>query len=103
MAATLKHFPGHGSAAGDSHLGLPVARSTGRPCAHASSRRSGPGIRAGARLVMLAHLAVPAVTGGRVVAATFAPELAVDLLRDELGFAGVSVTDALDMGALGDH
>ncbi|HTC85681.1 MAG TPA: glycoside hydrolase family 3 N-terminal domain-containing protein, partial [Candidatus Acidoferrum sp.] len=58
------------------------------------------GIAAGARLMMLGHLAVPTATDGRVVPATLAPELARDLLRDELGFEGVSVTDALDMGAL---
>jgi beta-N-acetylhexosaminidase len=101
VAATLKHFPGHGSVAGDSHHGLPVATVDG---ATVRTRELAPfraGIRAGARLVMLGHLAVPAVTGGRVLAATLAPEIAVDLLRGELGFAGVSVTDALDMGALG--
>lgn len=102
VAATLKHFPGHGSAAGDSHLGLPVARIDGATLREQVLPPFRDGIRAGARLVMLGHIAVPAMTGGRSVAATFAPELAVDLLRDELGFAGVSVTDALDMGALGD-
>lgn len=102
VAATLKHFPGHGSAAGDSHLGLPVARIDGIALRQQVLPPFRDGIRAGARLVMLAHIAVPALTGGRSVPATFAPELAVDLLRGELGFAGVSVTDALDMGALGD-
>ena len=103
VAATLKHFPGHGSVAGDSHHGLPVATVDGATLRARELVPFRAGIRAGARLVMLGHLAVPAVTGGRAVAATLAPELAVDLLRDELGFAGVSVTDALDMGALGDH
>ena len=102
VAATLKHFPGHGSVTVDSHHGLPVASVDG---ATLRARELAPfraGIRAGARLVMLGHLAVPAETGGRTVVAPFAPELAVDLLRGELGFGGVSVTDALDMGALGD-
>jgi beta-N-acetylhexosaminidase len=103
VAATLKHFPGHGSVAGDSHHGLPVATVDGATLRARELVPFRAGIRAGARLVMLGHLAVPAATGGRAVAATLAPELAVGLLRDELGFAGVSVTDALDMGALGDH
>jgi beta-N-acetylhexosaminidase len=100
VAATLKHFPGHGSVAGDSHHGLPVSPID---TATLRSRELVPfraGIRAGARLVMLGHLAVPAATSGRAVPATLAPELARDLLRDELGFGGVSITDALDMGAL---
>ena len=80
----------------------PAGRRGGRGDAARTRARAVPGgIRAGARLVMLAHLAVPAVTGGRVVAATIAPEIAVGLLRDELGFTGVSATDALDMGAMG--
>jgi beta-N-acetylhexosaminidase len=101
VAATLKHFPGHGSVSGDSHLGLPVVTIDG-PALRARELVSfRAGIRAGARLVMLGHLAVPAETGGRITAATIAPEIASGLLRDELGFTGVSVTDALDMGALG--
>jgi beta-N-acetylhexosaminidase len=101
VAATLKHFPGHGSVTGDSHYGLPVAMADGRTLRARELVPFQAGIRAGARLVMLGHLAVPAETGGRVVAATVAPEIATALLRDELGFAGVSVTDALDMGAMG--
>lgn len=101
VAATLKHFPGHGSVAGDSHYGLPVATADGRTLRARELVPFQAGIRAGARLVMLGHLAVPAETRGRVVAATLAPEIATALLRDELGFAGVSVTDALDMGAMG--
>ena len=100
VAATLKHFPGHGSVAGDSHHGLPVSSVD---AATLRSRELVPfraGIEAGARLVMLGHLAVPALTDGHVTPATLAPELARALLRDELGFEGVSVTDALDMGAL---
>lgn len=103
VAATLKHFPGHGSVDGDSHHGLPVATVDGATLRARELVPFRAGIRAGARLVMLGHLAVPAATDGRLVAATLAPELAADLLRGELGFAGVSVTDALDMGALGDR
>jgi beta-N-acetylhexosaminidase len=86
--------------AGDSHLTLPVIDVD---LATLRSRELLPfrsGIAAGARLVMLGHLAVPAVTGTHSIPATLAPELSGALLRDELGFQGVSVTDALDMGAL---
>jgi beta-N-acetylhexosaminidase len=100
VAATLKHFPGHGAVAGDSHLGLPVLEVDD---ALLRSRELGPfrrGIAAGARLAMAGHLAVPALTRSRSLPATFTPEIIRDLLRGELGFRGVSVTDALDMGAL---
>ncbi|HEY6057793.1 MAG TPA: glycoside hydrolase family 3 protein [Candidatus Limnocylindrales bacterium] len=101
VAATLKHFPGHGATSGDSHVGLPVID---RDAAALRSNELPPfaaGIAAGARLVMLAHLAAPALTGGHPIAATLARPIAHDLLRGELGFAAVSVTDALNMGAIG--
>jgi beta-N-acetylhexosaminidase len=100
VGATLKHLPGHGAVAGDSHLSLPVLdidedRLRARELAPFRA-----GISAGARLVMLGHLAVPALTGNRSVPATLAVEVAGNLVRDELGFRGVTITDALDMGAL---
>jgi beta-N-acetylhexosaminidase len=101
VAATLKHFPGHGAVVEDSHYVLPAIRAD-RPTR--ATRELVPftaGIRAGAELVMLGHLAVPALTGGREVPACCAPEIAMGLLRGELGFEGVSISDALDMGALG--
>jgi beta-N-acetylhexosaminidase len=57
-------------------------------------------VSGGEQGLMLGHMAVPSLTDGRAAPATLAPELARRLLRDELGFEGVSVTDALDMGAL---
>jgi beta-N-acetylhexosaminidase len=97
IAACLKHFPGHGSAVGDSHFGLPVVthdidelRSMELPPFEAA-------IAAGALSVMPGHLGVPALTGGKVVAATVSPEILEGLLRDDLGFKGVTISDALDM------
>ncbi|HLY12810.1 MAG TPA: glycoside hydrolase family 3 N-terminal domain-containing protein [Candidatus Limnocylindrales bacterium] len=99
VAATLKHFPGHGAVAGDSHHALPVLAADRILL---RSRELVPfvaGLAADVRLVMLAHLAVPGLTGRRDLPATLAADV-VALLRDELGFAGVTVSDALDMGAL---
>jgi len=101
VAATLKHFPGHGSTVGDSHRVLPVLR---RDLAGLEAEELVPfraAIAAGARVVMPGHIAVPALTGGRVAPATVAPEIIEGLLRDRLGFAGVTVSDALDMGGAG--
>lgn len=101
VAAAAKHFPGHGDTAEDSHHGL---ISVPHDRARLDAVELPPfraAIAAGARLVMMAHVALPALTGDRPVPATLAPEVARDLLRDDLGFEGVVVSDALDMGAIG--
>ena len=100
VAATVKHFPGHGEPAADSHLGLPVIE---RSPDELRTRELVPfvaAIDAGARLAMAGHLAVPALTGRRDVPATLAPEILRTLLRGELGFGAVTVSDALDMGGI---
>jgi beta-N-acetylhexosaminidase len=100
VAATVKHLPGHGDPSGDSHLGLPVVET---PVEALRERELVPfraGIDAGAALAMAGHLAVPAFTGRRDLPATLAPSILRDLLRDELAYRGVSVTDALDMGGI---
>jgi beta-N-acetylhexosaminidase len=101
VAATLRHFPGRGSVAGDSRHELPISDVDGVTLRACQTVPFATGIRAGVRLVMLGHRAAPADTDSRAVSAALAPELACLLLRDELGFEGVSVTDALDTGAYG--
>jgi beta-N-acetylhexosaminidase len=101
VAATIKHFPGHGGATADPHYELPIVDAS---AAEIRSRDLVPfreALRARPRLAMLGHLAAPALTGGRRTPATFSAAIARDLLRDELGFRGVTVSDALNMGALG--
>lgn len=93
----LKHFPGHGSVATDSHVGLPVQPAS---LEQLSARDLVPfqvAVDAGAPVVMLGHLDVLALDPG--VPASLSPA-AYGLLRDGLGFDGVAVTDALDMGAV---
>jgi beta-N-acetylhexosaminidase len=100
VAATLKHFPGHGDVAVDSHLDLPhldVDR------ARLEAVEWGPfraGIAAGAAAVMTAHLLVPALDPDRP--ATMAPA-AIAALRRALGFEGVVFSDALNMRAIADR
>jgi len=100
VAACVKHFPGHGATVTDSHLTLPTVDA---PWSLVRGRDLPPfaaAIQAGARAVMTAHIRVPALTGD--LPATFSRPALVDLLRTELGFDGVVVTDALDMaGASG--
>lgn len=100
VAATVKHFPGHGDPGADSHLGLPVVERTADELRERELEPFAAAIDAGARLAMAGHLAVPALTGRRDVPATLAPQLLRTLLRGDLGFAGVTVSDALDMGAI---
>jgi beta-N-acetylhexosaminidase len=95
-AATLKHFPGHGDTDVDSHLGLPVISV---PRARLDSIELVPfrsGIAAGAASVMTAHIALPWIYGDSAPA-TLKREVMTGLLRDTLGFRGLTVTDALTM------
>ncbi len=96
VAACVKHFPGHGDTAVDSHVGLPVVPTVGELL---ESRELVPfraAVGAGVAAVMTAHLLVPALDPDRP--ATFSPTIVGGLLRERLGFDGVVVTDALDMG-----
>lgn len=98
-AATLKHFPGHGDTDVDSHLGLPVisvARSRLDAVELVPFRA---GIAAGAASVMTAHIALPQVYGDSVPA-TLRRDVMTGLLRDTLGFRGLTVTDALTMDGI---
>ena len=99
MLATGKHFPGHGDTETDSHIELPVITVTP---VRADSIELPPyraAIGADVAAVMTAHIAFPALTGDSTPATLNRPILS-DLLRDSLGFRGLVVTDALDMGAI---
>jgi len=98
VAACAKHFPGHGAVAVDSHLALPTVAA---PAEVLRARELAPfraAVAAGVAAVMPGHLLVPALDRA---AATVSRRILGDLLRGELGFAGVVVTDALDMGGAG--
>jgi beta-N-acetylhexosaminidase len=95
VAATLKHFPGHGHTAVDSHENLPVLSQPRRALDAADLPPFAAGIRAGADLVMSGHLDVRAIDPG--TPATFSRKVLTDLLRGKLRFTGVVVTDAMNM------
>ena len=100
VAATAKHFPGKGEAAVDTHLELAVVDRDRAALEGREVRPFRAAIEGGTRMVMSGHFAVPALTGSRSLPSTLAPQVMGTLLRDDLGFEGVSITDALDMGAL---
>ena len=98
--ATAKHFPGHGDTSTDSHLDLPTVNSDR---AHLDRVELAPfraAIAAGASTIMTGHLAVPALEPNLDLPATMSPKISTELLRGEMGFKGLVVTDALDMGGV---
>lgn len=100
MMTTAKHFPGHGDTATDSHLS--VAQVTGdrkrlNSVELAPFRKA---IEAGVDSVMVAHVSVPALEPDANRVATTSPAIVTNLLKQELGFQGIVVTDALDMAGL---
>jgi beta-N-acetylhexosaminidase len=100
MLTTAKHFPGHGDTASDSHLGL--AHVTGDR-ARLDAVELPPferAIAAGVDAVMVAHVTVPALDSEPNRVATTSKAIVTGLLKEDLGFKGVVVTDALDMAGL---
>lgn len=97
LVSTTKHFPGHGAATQDSHETLPEIDVSHRELAGRELPPFRAAVRAGAPAVMVGHLDVSSIAPG--VPTSLAPE-AYDLLRVELGFEGVAITDSLGMGAV---
>jgi beta-N-acetylhexosaminidase len=99
VAACAKHFPGHGGTDADSHLTRPAVGSSLDDLRTADLVPFRAAVGAGVRAVMTAHVVYPAVDD---VPATISPKFLNPILRGECGFAGVVITDALDMAAIGD-
>lgn len=95
IASSAKHFPGHGDTAQDSHLALPVVDLSVDELRERELVPFRAAIEAGAKTIMTSHIVLPQVDPGSP--ATFSRRILGDLLRGELGFAGLIVTDALDM------
>ncbi len=98
MLAVAKHFPGHGDTEVDSHLALPVLLMDRERLDAVELPPFRSAIDAGAAGVMMAHVAVPAIDPGMDLRpATLSPGITKGLLRGELGFRGLVVTDAMNM------
>jgi beta-N-acetylhexosaminidase len=100
VAATAKHFPGHGDTTTDSHYGTPVLPFDLERLRRVELVPFAMAVKAGTRLVMTAHIALPKITGGVELPATLSPAILRGLLRGELGFEGVIVSDAMNMRAI---
>ena len=113
VAATGKHFPGHGDTATDSHLGLPVVTHDIDTLNKVDLIPFKAAIASDVDMIMTAHVAFPAVDDTKVISkkdgtevnipATLSKKVLTDLLRTEMGFKGVVSTDALNMKAIADH
>ncbi len=102
VAATVKHFPGHGRTTVDSHEALPVVDAAREELEASDWVPFRAGIAAGARLAMSAHVAFPALEADRARdrPATFSRAISTGILRGEWGFEGLLCSDALMMGAV---
>ncbi len=96
---TAKHFPGHGDTAVDTHLNLATVTADRGRLDRIELAPFRAAIESGVDAIMTAHIAVPAI-GPPDLPATLSPAILTDLLRDQLGFKGLVVTDALDMGGI---
>ncbi len=95
ISSVAKHFPGHGDTGVDSHFGLPEVTHTLEQIHQIDLPPFEADIAAGVDTIMTAHVVMPALDPG--VPATMSHKVLTGLLRDELGFDGLIVTDALDM------
>ena len=100
MLATAKHFPGHGDTDQDSHSLLPTIAADRERLERVELYPYRKVIEAGVQAVMVSHLNVPALDGGSGLPATVSPAIITGVLRKELGFKGLIVTDAMEMGGI---
>lgn len=102
IASCLKHFPGNGATTQDPHTGIATTDRTAEQFRAEEFEVFRAGIEAGAEMVMVSHIAAPGLTGGNDPC-SLSETVVTDILRKELGFDGVIITDALNMGAISDY
>ena len=102
VTACIKHFPGQGNADGDTHDGLASTDRTLEQLRETELKPFVAGIGAGAQMVMVGHIAIPSVTGDKTPA-SLSKEVITDILREEMGYNGVVITDALNMSAVSEY
>ena len=103
VMATAKHFPGHGDVSVDSHLDIPLINKSRASIDSVELAPFKALIKAGVGSVMVGHLSVPAIDTTPKLATSLSSKAVNDLLINELGFKGLSVTDALDMQAISNY
>ena len=102
VVSCIKHFPGHGDTETDSHKGIAISNRTLdelKECEFVPYYRA---IENDTDMIMVAHISVPKITGDDTPA-SLSPIVVTDILRNELGYDGVVITDAMDMKAITDY
>ena len=104
VSACLKHFPGNGATTADAHTGRAVSDRTAEEFRAQEFTVFKAGIDAGADMVMVSHMIAPGLTGeGDYTPCSLSETVVTDILRKELGFDGVIITDAMNMGAVTEY
>ena len=100
VIAVAKHFPGHGSAAIDSHVGLPVINKPASQLERVELPPFQMAVEEGIEAIMTAHVVVPALEPKPGLPASLSANILTGVLRDRMGFKGIIMTDSLGMGAI---
>ena len=100
MIATAKHFPGHGATDVDSHNDLPVIRFDRKRLEDVEFAPFRDAVREGVLSMMIGHLSIPAVDDTVGLPSTLSKKIITGVLRDEMGFKGLVVTDAMEMSGV---
>ncbi len=103
ILSCAKHYPGHGDTATDSHLGLPLIAKSREELENNELFPFREAINHGVDSIMVGHLAVPALTGEQDLPTSVSGKAITDILRKDMGFTGVVVSDALNMRAISDR
>ncbi len=101
VIACIKHFPGHGATGGDTHDGAVSVSRTLDELRETELVPFADQIEAGISFIMVGHFSVPEITGDDTPC-SLSSEIVTDLLRDEMGYDGIVITDALNMSAISD-
>ena len=100
LLTAAKHFPGHGDTATDSHLGVAAVNRSRDQIYQIDLPPFRAAINAGTDAVMVAHLTAPALEPDTTRVATNSSAIVTGILKQQLGFKGLVITDAMDMGGL---
>ena len=100
VLTSIKHFPGHGDTATDSHLGLPVINKSKKELLENELFPFQKLIDEGVDSVMVGHLSIPALTNNKNLPSSINRDIITGVLRNEMGFDGVVISDALNMHAV---
>ncbi|RKN77038.1 glycoside hydrolase family 3 protein [Ulvibacterium marinum] len=100
VLTSIKHFPGHGDTSVDSHLGLPLIDKSKQELLENELYPFQKLIDEGVDSVMVGHLSVPALANGKRISSSISKDIIKGLLREEMGFDGIVISDALNMHAV---